>query len=243
LSEDEGFTQAIIADPDDTSLRLIYADWLDERDDPRGEFLRVEIDLGRMRPKDPGRADLRRRLLELRSRINPCWLAQVDRGPVENCDVGFAARCPRRWEKLRPTDCENLRQCDVCRQGVYHCGSVEAAREHVRLGHFVVVDSRLERQTGDLGLGARVEVKGGLFVMSRPSPRSQRVLNTPLAGPRRCSRGPALSVGETVTIRAGKFRGREGVVERIREPGRVVTVRVTLGGKSMVVQVDRQHLE
>ncbi|MDW8244814.1 MAG: TIGR02996 domain-containing protein [Thermogemmata sp.] len=35
--------QQIIANPDDDLPRLIYADWLDERGDPRGEFIRLQI--------------------------------------------------------------------------------------------------------------------------------------------------------------------------------------------------------
>src|SRR5262245_46917946 len=42
---DEAFLQAILANPDDDHLRLIYADWLEERGDPRGEFIRVQIEL------------------------------------------------------------------------------------------------------------------------------------------------------------------------------------------------------
>ena len=38
MTPDEAFMQAIIESPDDDSLRLIYADYLDERGDPRGEF-------------------------------------------------------------------------------------------------------------------------------------------------------------------------------------------------------------
>jgi uncharacterized protein (TIGR02996 family) len=39
------FLQEIIASPDDDTPRLIYADWLDERGDPRGEFIRVQCEL------------------------------------------------------------------------------------------------------------------------------------------------------------------------------------------------------
>ena len=37
-----GFLSAIRADPNDEATRLIYADYLEERCDPRGEFLRQE---------------------------------------------------------------------------------------------------------------------------------------------------------------------------------------------------------
>lgn len=39
----DAFIDAIIASPADEALRLVYADWLDERGDPRGRYLRTEI--------------------------------------------------------------------------------------------------------------------------------------------------------------------------------------------------------
>jgi uncharacterized protein (TIGR02996 family) len=54
MNDRESFLQAIRANPDDDHLRLIYADWLEERGDPRGEFIRVQIEL--MKPElDPER--------------------------------------------------------------------------------------------------------------------------------------------------------------------------------------------
>src|SRR5262245_54103818 len=42
-----GFLRAIIESPDDDELRLVFADWLEERDDPRGEFVRIEVEQAR----------------------------------------------------------------------------------------------------------------------------------------------------------------------------------------------------
>ena len=39
------FLAAICANPDDDAPRLVYADWLDEHGDPRGEFIRVQVEL------------------------------------------------------------------------------------------------------------------------------------------------------------------------------------------------------
>jgi len=43
MSEHAAFLAAVLAAPDDDLPRLIYADWLDERGDPRGEFIRLQI--------------------------------------------------------------------------------------------------------------------------------------------------------------------------------------------------------
>src|SRR5207244_10968268 len=44
MSLQDAFLADIIADPDDDAVRLIYADWLMEHDQPeRGEFIRLQI--------------------------------------------------------------------------------------------------------------------------------------------------------------------------------------------------------
>jgi uncharacterized protein (TIGR02996 family) len=49
-SEEAAFLRAAHANPDDSAPRLVYADWLDERGDPRGEAVRLAE---RMRGLDP----------------------------------------------------------------------------------------------------------------------------------------------------------------------------------------------
>ena len=46
MTHDDAFLQAIIEDPDHDAPRLLYADWLEERGDPRGEFIRVQCAWG-----------------------------------------------------------------------------------------------------------------------------------------------------------------------------------------------------
>jgi carbon storage regulator CsrA len=43
--EELAFLQAVLETPDDEGIRLIFADWLEEQDDPRGEFIRVQCRL------------------------------------------------------------------------------------------------------------------------------------------------------------------------------------------------------
>jgi uncharacterized protein (TIGR02996 family) len=42
MNEEHAFLSAILASPDDDTSRLVYADWLEERDDPKGEFIRLQ---------------------------------------------------------------------------------------------------------------------------------------------------------------------------------------------------------
>lgn len=42
--DDIAFQRAIMANPADTTLKLVYADWLQERNDPRAEFVRAQVE-------------------------------------------------------------------------------------------------------------------------------------------------------------------------------------------------------
>jgi len=41
MSDEQSFLDAILKSPNDPCLRLVFADWLEERDDPRAELLRL----------------------------------------------------------------------------------------------------------------------------------------------------------------------------------------------------------
>jgi uncharacterized protein (TIGR02996 family) len=48
MTPDNPFLQALLAEPEEDTLRLAMADWLDEHDQPgRAEFIRVQIELAR----------------------------------------------------------------------------------------------------------------------------------------------------------------------------------------------------
>jgi uncharacterized protein (TIGR02996 family) len=65
MSPDNAFLQDIGNDPGDDTVRLIYADWLTEQDDPRGEFIRVQVHLASLSPRDPRWPELNQRQLDL----------------------------------------------------------------------------------------------------------------------------------------------------------------------------------
>jgi carbon storage regulator CsrA len=54
--EEVGLLEAIRAAPADEVPRLIYADWLEEQGDPRGEFIRVQCALAQLPQGDPRRS-------------------------------------------------------------------------------------------------------------------------------------------------------------------------------------------
>jgi uncharacterized protein (TIGR02996 family) len=84
MNEEAGFLAAIRANPRDDSLRLVYADWLDERGRPESAYLRLECELAARAstpsdPVDPGRWELRSALREARTGLDPQWVAAVSR--------------------------------------------------------------------------------------------------------------------------------------------------------------------
>ncbi|HYT91148.1 MAG TPA: TIGR02996 domain-containing protein, partial [Gemmataceae bacterium] len=59
MSEERVFLQAIREDPEDDSVRLIYADWLEEQGHAaRAELIRVQCTLAGMLAGDPRRVAL-----------------------------------------------------------------------------------------------------------------------------------------------------------------------------------------
>ncbi len=80
MTEAETFIAAIIAQPDDDTVRLVYADWLAENGQPdRGEFVRAEIELAQSLLNEEIDERRRRVLLDRRAallkRHKAVWLA------------------------------------------------------------------------------------------------------------------------------------------------------------------------
>jgi uncharacterized protein (TIGR02996 family) len=65
MAPDDPFLRSIIEEPDDDAPRLVYADWLTERGDPRGDFIRVQCQLACLPGDDPRRPNLEARAHEL----------------------------------------------------------------------------------------------------------------------------------------------------------------------------------
>jgi uncharacterized protein (TIGR02996 family) len=71
------FVQAMRDAPDDEALRLVFADWLEDRGDPRGEFLRVQVELARWVPDLARRTALRQRERELLAGHGREWIGPL----------------------------------------------------------------------------------------------------------------------------------------------------------------------
>jgi uncharacterized protein (TIGR02996 family) len=66
-----------LAAPDDDAPRLVYADWLAEHHDPRGELIHAQCALARMAADDPARVVLEERVGDLLAAHEPTWSRSV----------------------------------------------------------------------------------------------------------------------------------------------------------------------
>jgi uncharacterized protein (TIGR02996 family) len=87
---DEVFIRAVVDGPRDETPRLDYADWLDDRDDPRGPYLRTEHKWARRRvrsgPQIGATSNLiPARLRKLAATLDAVWVARISRPPVGVC--------------------------------------------------------------------------------------------------------------------------------------------------------------
>src|SRR5262245_34246812 len=76
------FLQSIRLDPDNDSLRMAFADWLDARGDPQGEFIRLQCQLARLPDFDSRASPLQQREQTLLSEYQQAWL-----GPLSEVDI------------------------------------------------------------------------------------------------------------------------------------------------------------
>jgi uncharacterized protein (TIGR02996 family) len=86
MARHEGFLEAIRAEPESLALRLIYADWLDDHDDPRGAFIRTQCQLEALAPGDPARVALEVESDALLDAYRPEWIKTL---PAGRGSIGF----------------------------------------------------------------------------------------------------------------------------------------------------------
>src|ERR1700694_1500200 len=73
MNDEDSLIQAVLDTPDDDAPRLNYADWLAERGDHRGEFIRLQCQLWKTAAEDPRRSALKAREKELLEANEDAW--------------------------------------------------------------------------------------------------------------------------------------------------------------------------
>jgi uncharacterized protein (TIGR02996 family) len=82
--EEEGFLRGLDANPSDDTLRLVFADWLEERGDRRGEFLRVAVGLRGLAAGDESFPRLLHQVQHLQSAVPAAWVVRAYRDLAED---------------------------------------------------------------------------------------------------------------------------------------------------------------
>jgi uncharacterized protein (TIGR02996 family) len=145
MTDERAFIRAILADPRDISLRLVYADWLEECGGPkclrRAEYIRTECQMDLLPSEDARKSKLGERLNALRAAIGHDWWRELDWGGVHYC-VEFRFRCPQRWDTLLATGDSKVRHCTECHQDVHYCRTEDEALGLAGAGRCVAIDSR-----------------------------------------------------------------------------------------------------
>ena len=135
--DEQSFLSAICDRPDDDTVRLVYADWLEESGQPaRGEFIRGQVELAGLPPGTPAderrRAALFAREAELWKAHGAKWLEpfrpyarrdSFSRGFVQRVEVpaNLFLQNAERWFALTPLTRVKFTPCRVWDQvrGVY----------------------------------------------------------------------------------------------------------------------------
>jgi uncharacterized protein (TIGR02996 family) len=157
MAEEDAFVRAILASPRDDALRLVFADWLEERADPRGEFLRILVRLEALSENDSPKqmkaklawvreiAMLRQQLRQLRELIPSEWALRLTRGWIKHCNIPDAVKCPRSWELLSETADPEIRRCGHCSRDVWFCWSASKVHEAICSRHPIVTALAMDR--------------------------------------------------------------------------------------------------
>jgi uncharacterized protein (TIGR02996 family) len=171
VHDEDDFLRKLLENPADDIVRLVYADWLDERGDDeskaKAQFLRLTARLLEPeRPKNRHKT-LREKMQRLAAKLSTDWLAVVSRLQVERCagkdknaeptsgtrlrmSQFFTFVCDKRWDEMAVTDDVAIRHCDQCGENVHYCDTILTAREHAEQGHCIAVDLGIIRRDDDL---------------------------------------------------------------------------------------------
>jgi uncharacterized protein (TIGR02996 family) len=135
----------------DDASRLVYADWLEERQDhARARFLRLQHAIATMDPQEDLPLSVQsQELRTLAEGLDPAWRRAVAKIAIERC-VSFELQCPKQWSALQPTEQSDVRYCGACSKQVFYCTTIESAQRRARRDECIAVDVRLGREPGDL---------------------------------------------------------------------------------------------
>lgn len=103
MTDEESFLRLILDAPNDRTLGLIFADWLDERGDPRGEIVRLRYSCPYPTVPPTEGSPLGRRLRQLSDEHgDPLEGLSLFRGEMQRCHLLRRTWFGRTWELTGP---------------------------------------------------------------------------------------------------------------------------------------------
>lgn len=75
--DEENLIEAVLSDSQDYASRLVYADWLEERGDPRANYLRLEVEFCETELQSEKYYSLAEKLVGLTKEFDEEWLERV----------------------------------------------------------------------------------------------------------------------------------------------------------------------
>jgi uncharacterized protein (TIGR02996 family) len=97
LHTHDEFLSAIESQPSDRTLRLVFADWLDEQSDPRGELIRIEEEMRALPVFSDRFWELKPRRNALREQAGTEWCGRMRYGT--ECEPVFRHGIPDGWRE------------------------------------------------------------------------------------------------------------------------------------------------
>ena len=146
------FLTAILDNPADDHPRLVYADWLDEQCDPRGEFIRVQCRLAKARGKDRCLFELETREGELLHEFAAAWA-----GPIADLvdwwafHRGFVEEIGTAGDRFLAHADDLFRRAPIQEIHFSNIGRLEAVADCPYVGRVPFVDLSGNR-LGDVGI-------------------------------------------------------------------------------------------
>ncbi|MDG2222780.1 MAG: TIGR02996 domain-containing protein [Rubripirellula sp.] len=141
IADHEPFLQAILASPDEPTPYAIYADWLSEQQDPRGEFTRQQLALEDPRLPLYKRPKLEKSVDLLRQRNARRWLGDLAPWLIDGGKAAYPFRFDRGQlaaivcEKLSYRFAHKLKESPYCRfLTELAIGSTEVLGDTIRIG-------------------------------------------------------------------------------------------------------------
>lgn len=111
LVDEAPLLRRFLAKPNDASIRGVYADWLEDRGDPRAEFLRAQAEVRELEPDHPDRLRREERLSRARLGLELDWLNRVEPERAHLASGRAECRClgsrgPHLHDEPQDTECD-----------------------------------------------------------------------------------------------------------------------------------------